>query len=62
MKDVPEKIREIKQKAVTSVFAKEIEQLDSQSRDVLDKVLTYMEKKCISIPMVMAKEIILESR
>jgi len=62
MRDVPEKIREIKEKAITSVFAKEIEQLDTQSRDVLDKVLTYMEKKCISIPMVMAKEIILESR
>ena len=62
MKDVPEKIREIKHKAVTSVFAKEIELLDAPSRDVLEKVLTYMERKCISVPMVLAKEIILESK
>jgi len=61
MKNVPEKIREIKNKAVTSVFAKEIETLDPQSKEVLDKVLNYMEKKCIGIPMVMAKEIILET-
>ena len=61
MKDVPKKIREIRHNAVNSVFAKEIESLDSPSKDVLEKVLAYMEKKCISIPMVMAKEIILET-
>ena len=62
MKEVPKKIREIRHNAVNSVFAKEIESLDVPSKDVLEKVLAYMEKKCISIPMVMAKEIILESR
>ena len=61
MKDVPEKIREIKIKAVNDVFAKEISTLDQRSRVVLAKVLDYMEKKCVSVPMLMAKEIILES-
>lgn len=61
MKEVPEKIREIKTKAVTSVFAKEIETLDEHGKEVLAKVLDYMEKKCVSIPMVMAKEIILDN-
>ncbi len=61
MKDVPEKIRQIKDKAVNDVFADDIKGLDEHSKEVLTKVLDYMEKKCISVPMVMAKEIILET-
>ena len=61
MKEVPEKIREIKSRAVNDVFAKEIDLLDENSRELLGKVLDYMEKKCISIPMIMAKELIFDS-
>lgn len=61
MKDVPSKIREIKDRAMNDVFAREIGELDEKSREVLSKVLDYMEKKCISVPMVLAKEIILET-
>jgi glutamyl-tRNA reductase len=61
MKDVPEKIRQIKDKAMNDIFAEDIKGLDEHSREVLGKVLDYMEKKCISVPMVMAKEIILET-
>ncbi|MBK8587456.1 MAG: glutamyl-tRNA reductase [Bacteroidetes bacterium] len=61
MRNVPEKIREIKDKAMNDVFAAEINGLDEHSREVLGRVLDYMEKKCISVPMVMAKEIILET-
>lgn len=61
MKDVPDKIREIKDKAMNDVFASEIQGLDEHSREVLARVMDYMEKKCISVPMVMAKEIILET-
>ena len=35
--------------------------MDDASGEMLSKVLDYMEKKCISVPMVMAKEIILEN-
>lgn len=61
MREVPEKIREIKAKAMNDVFAAEINSLDDKSREVLVNVLDYMEKKCISVPMIMAKEIILSS-
>ncbi|QKJ30809.1 glutamyl-tRNA reductase [Mucilaginibacter mali] len=57
MRQVPEKIKEIRNTAVNSVFADEIQGLDEQSRLVLEKVMNYMEKKYISVPMVMAKEI-----
>ena len=61
MRNVPEKIREIKDKAMNDVFAAEISELDEHSKEILGRVLDYMEKKCISVPMVMAKEIILET-
>jgi len=61
MKDVPQKIRQIKDKAVNDVFADDINTLDEHSKVVLGKVLDYIKKKCISLPMIMTKEIILES-
>ncbi|MCO4292488.1 glutamyl-tRNA reductase [Solitalea sp. MAHUQ-68] len=60
MRQVPEKIKEIKAKAVDTVFADEINALDENSREVLEKVLNYVEKKYISVPMVMAKEILMQ--
>jgi len=61
MTEVPVKIKEIRRKAVNSVFADEISALDPQSREVLEKVMDYMEKKYISVPMVMAKEILVNN-
>ncbi len=57
MREVPEKIKEIRKRAVDCVFAEEIQLMDDQSRQVLEKMMNYMEKKFISLPMMMAKEI-----
>ena len=62
MREVPEKIRAIKTKAMNDVFVNEINSLDERSKEVLFSVMDYMEKKCISVPMVMAKEIILNEQ
>jgi glutamyl-tRNA reductase len=61
MREVPQKIKEIRHVAVNSVFADDIEQLDTNSREVLEKIINYMEKKYISVPMVMAKEILVNN-
>ncbi|MVZ63275.1 glutamyl-tRNA reductase [Sphingobacterium humi] len=61
MKQVPEKIKEIRSMAMTEVFANEVEQLDPQAREILNKVINYMEKKYIKVPMLMAKEILVKS-
>jgi glutamyl-tRNA reductase len=61
MQEVPQKIKDIKERALTSVFVNEINGLDEQSRAVLEKVMCYMEKKYISVPMVMAKEILVNN-
>ncbi len=62
MQQVPHKVKEIKEKALSEVFQKEIDALDENSKAVLDKVMDYMEKKYISVPMKMAKEIMLKPK
>ena len=57
MREIPVQIKEVKTKAMTEVFKKELEGLDDSTIDLMNRMLTYMEKKCISIPMKMAKEI-----
>ncbi|WP_183563653.1 glutamyl-tRNA reductase [Mucilaginibacter sp. SP1R1] len=59
MRQVPEKIKEIRNTAINSVFADEVQGLDEQSREILEKVINYMEKKYISVPMIMAKDILI---
>ena len=60
MSSVPEKVKEIRNTAINEVFAKDILLLDDQSKVVLEKVISYLEKKYISVPMKMAKEILIE--
>jgi glutamyl-tRNA reductase len=59
MRQVPEKIKEIRHTAINTVFADEVQNMDEQSREVLERVMNYMEKKYISVPMVMAKDILI---
>lgn len=60
MSDVPKKVKEIRETAINEIFAKDIEKLDEHSKETLDKVIAYLEKKYISVPMKMAKEILIE--
>jgi len=61
MREVPSKVKEIRSRAYEQVFAKEIEQLDDDSRQLLDEIVGYMEKKYISVPMKMAREILVDN-
>lgn len=61
MREVPEKVKEIKSFALNTVFAQEISVMDEDSRAVLEKVMNYMEKKYISGPMIMAKDIMVKN-
>lgn len=60
MRDVPKQIKDIKSTAVNEVFKQEMEGLDEKSKEVLDSILGYMEKKYVSLPMKLAKEILLK--
>ena len=59
MKHVPQHVKAITEIAMQTVFAKDIESLDDEAKAVLNKVLSYVEKKYISVPMKLAKEIML---
>lgn len=61
MREVPNMVKDIRSTAVNEVFKKELQTLDEDSREVLDKIIGYMEKKYMSMPMKLAKDIMLNS-
>lgn len=58
--EIPRQIKYIKETALNEVFAKEMNSLDSQGKEVLDKVLSYMEKKYNALAIKTAKKVFLE--
>ncbi|NBU35411.1 MAG: glutamyl-tRNA reductase [Bacteroidetes bacterium] len=56
---IPDEIKAIKEKAITEVFKKDLAGLDEPTKELIEKMLTYMEKKCVGVPMKAAKEIVL---
>lgn len=61
MRSIPQKVKEIHETALHTVFAKDFEKLNDESKEVLEKILSYVEKKYISVPMKMAKDILIEN-
>ncbi|NJK84415.1 MAG: glutamyl-tRNA reductase [Saprospiraceae bacterium] len=59
MRTVPEEIKAIKEHAINSVFKHEVESLDEHTRHLLERMMTYMEKRCIGTPMKAAREAVL---
>jgi len=60
MKTLPGLLKEIRENATEKVFSKEVENLDSNSKEVLKKILDYMEGKYISVPMKITKNILVK--
>lgn len=58
--EIPRQVRAIKDVALTEVFAKEISELDNNSKEVLDKVIGYIEKKYNAVAMKTAKDVFLK--
>ncbi len=53
---IPGEVTAVKERALNEVFKKEVEVLDESTRQLLERMMTYMEKKCTGIPMKVAKE------
>jgi glutamyl-tRNA reductase len=60
LRDVPEMVREIRELALNTVFAREISEMNDQNRMLMERILDYMEKKYIALPIKKAKELLLE--
>lgn len=55
---IPSQIKAVKSHAINEVFRKEVAGLDADTRQLMERMLSYMEKKCIGIPMRVAKEVL----
>lgn len=58
--EIPRQIKYIKETALNEVFAKEMNKLDAEGKEVLDKVLSYMEKKYNALAIKTAKKVFLQ--
>lgn len=59
LQGVPTEIKAIKEKAINEVFKKDLDDLDQATKSLVLKMMTYMEKKCISVPMKAAKTLVI---
>lgn len=53
---IPSEVKAVRERAMNEVFKKEIDTLDDPTRQLLERMMTYMEKKCTGIPMKVAKQ------
>lgn len=56
LREVPTQIKAIRQHALDNVFRNEVAGLDDTTRELLERMMAYMEKRCIAIPIQVAKE------
>ena len=56
LREVPQQIKAIKSHAIDNVFKNELSDLDSEAQELIQKMMAYMEKRCIAIPIQVAKE------
>jgi len=54
---IPPKITAVKERAIHQVYNKRMATLDPDSKALVMEMMDYMEKKCISIPIKMAKKV-----
>lgn len=52
---IPDEVRAVKERAMQEVFGKEFAELDPGAQDLVQRMLGYMEKKCVAIPIKAAK-------
>lgn len=58
--EIPKQIKYIKETALNEVFVKELNNMDESSKELLEKVLNYMEKKYNALTIKTAKKVFLE--
>jgi len=60
LRELPTLLAAVRNTALGEVFSDELAQLDEDSRDLVDRIVTYLEKKYVSLPMKLAKEVVME--
>lgn len=57
--EIPNEVKNIKSRAINMAFKDDIESLDDNAKDVLEKVMKYMEEKYIALPFKASKKSLL---
>lgn len=58
--ELPNMIKAIRDTAMGDIFAEDLEGLDAEARQVVVRIVAYLEKKYVGLPMKLAKEAVLE--
>lgn len=58
--NIPGEVKNIKERALYQAFKKDVESLDSNAKEVLEKVMAYVEEKYIALPFKASKKVLLE--
>ena len=53
---LPKEIKKIKDRALTSVYKDQISSLPPETQTLISEITSYMEKKCVAVPMKLAKQ------
>lgn len=56
LKQIPTEVKAVRERAMNEVFKKEIDELDENTLQLLERMMIYMEKKCTGIPIKVAKQ------
>jgi glutamyl-tRNA reductase len=62
LSDIPNEVKNIKDRALNTAFKKDIESLDIHSKEILNKVMQYMEEKYIALPFKASKKSLLNKK
>ena len=54
---IPDEVRAVKERAIQEVFAKDWANLDGDTQALVQRMMDYMEKKCVAIPIKAAKAV-----
>ena len=55
---LPQEISKVKDRALNLVYKDKIEALPDEAQELIKEIASYMEKKCVAVPMKMAKEVV----
>ena len=62
LSDIPFQVKDIKDRAFNETFRKDIESLDVHSKEILEKVMQYVEEKYIALPFKASKKSLLNKK
>jgi glutamyl-tRNA reductase len=54
--NIPAEVSRLRRRAVDEVFARDLQQMDPSSRETLNKVLDYLERKFVALPVTGARQ------